>query len=88
MAKPQSPPTKKRRSTVRHTRAIQRDRSKRPVIAPPDEHIAARLTTLLQPAIAAQQPRYRALGLRARTLTLSVLVAIVISIIWRQLGSS
>jgi hypothetical protein len=80
--------SKKRRSTVRHTRAIQRDRSKQPLTAPPDAYITARLTELLQPAITAQQPRYRALGLRARTLTLSVMVAIVISIIWRQLGSS
>lgn len=79
---------KKKRSTVRHTRAIQRARSKQQVVAPPDEQIQARLQELLVPAIAAQADRYQALGLRKRTLTLSVMVAIVVSIIWRQLGSS
>jgi hypothetical protein len=30
---------KPRKSTVRHTRAVQRDRSKRPNVAPPDEQV-------------------------------------------------
>ncbi len=58
---------KKKRSTVRHTRAIQRARSKQQVVAPPDEQIKARLQELLVPAIAAQADRYRALHLRNRT---------------------
>ena len=58
------------------------------MVAPPDEQIKARLQELLVPAIAAQADRYRALHLRNRKLTLSVMVAIVVSIIWRQLGSS
>lgn len=78
---------KTKKSTVRHTRAVQRDRSKRPNVAPPDEHVEQRLTELLVPAIEAQEPRYKELGLRNRTLTLSVMVAIVVSIIWRQIGS-
>ncbi len=78
---------KKKKSSVRHTRAIQRDRSKRPVVAPPDEKIQQRLADLLQPAIEAQAALYQQLGLRSRTLTLSVMVAIVVSMIWRQLGS-
>jgi len=77
---------KKKKSSVRHTRAIQRDRSKRPLVAPPDEQIQHRLTELLRPAIAAQKAYYRQLGLRERTLTLSVVVAIVVSLIWRQIG--
>ena len=34
----------KKRSSVRHTRAIQRDRTKRPLSAPPAEAVVARLT--------------------------------------------
>ncbi len=75
-------------STVRHTRAIQSDRSKRPLSAPPDAHISTRLRELVLPAIAATEPQFKALGLRVRRLSLSVMVAIVISLIWRQLGSS
>jgi hypothetical protein len=78
---------KKERGRVRHTRAIQRDRTKRQVVAPPDEEITQRLSTLLQPAIAAQSAWVKLLGLRNRILSLSVMVAIVISMLWRQLGS-
>jgi len=78
---------KKERGRVCHTRAIQRDRTKRQVVAPPDEKIMQRLSTLLQPAIAAQGAWIKLLGLRNRTLSLSVMVAIVLSILWRQLGS-
>lgn len=78
---------KKKKSSVRHTRAIQRDRSKRPVVAPPTEKISQRLAELLQPAIMAQRALYKELGLRNRVLTLSAMVAIVVSIIWRQIGS-
>lgn len=78
---------KQKKSSVRHTRAIQRDRSKRPVVAPPDEKIEQRLSELLLPAIAAQKERCKMLGLRERILSLSVVVAIVVSIIWRQVGS-
>ncbi len=76
----------KKTSSVRHTRAIQRDRRKRPLVAPPDEQIQHRLAELLLPAIAAQQEYYRLLGLRERVLTLSVMVAVVLSLIWRQMG--
>jgi hypothetical protein len=76
----------KKKSSVRHTRAIQRDRRQRPNAAPPDEQIQQRLEELLLPAIAAQKAYCCQLGLRERTLTLSVVVAIVVSIIWRQLG--
>lgn len=68
----------RKKSTVRHTRAIQRDRSKGPIVAPPDEKISQRLAELLQPAIEAQEAFYKQLGLRNRTLTLSVMVAIVV----------
>lgn len=76
-----------KRSSVRHTRAIQRDRSKRPSVGPPDEQVEARLTELIHPATYAQVEAYRAMGLRHRILTLPVMVAFVLSLIWRQLGS-
>jgi len=79
--------TAPKRSSVRHTRAIQRDRSKRPATAPPDEQVEARLTELIHPAAYAQVESYRTMGLRHRILTLPVMVAFVLSLIWRQLGS-
>jgi len=41
-------PTK--RSTVRHTRAIQRDRRTRPTVAPSAPEVEARLAELIHPA--------------------------------------
>jgi hypothetical protein len=79
-------PPKKKASSVRHTRAIQRDRSKSPTSAPPDEQIVERLTEIVHPATLAQLAYYRQLGLRERLLTLPVMVALVLSLIWRQLG--
>ena len=75
----------KKASSVRHTRAIQRDRSKRPTIAPPDEKVAERLREIIHPATLAQVDYYHRLGLRERVLTLPVMVALVLSMIWRQI---
>jgi Transposase DDE domain len=83
---PSDKPTRKP-SSVRHTRAIQRDRSKRPVAAPPDPEVVARLTDLIHPATLAQLDHFRQLGLRERLLTLPVMVALVLTMIWRQIGS-
>lgn len=74
-------------SSVRHTRAIQRDRSKRPSSAPPDEEVQALLTKVVHPATYTQMAAYAAMGMRQRILTLPVMVAFVLSLIWRQLGS-
>ena len=83
------PTTKaKQKSTVRHTRAIQRDRSKRPISPPIDEQMAARITELVHPETLAQVCYYHALGLRERILTLPVMMALVLSMLWRQLGSA
>lgn len=73
-------------STVRHTRAIQRDRSKHPPAAPPAAAVTERLTEIIHPATLAQLDHFRALGLRERVLTLPVMVALVLSLIWRQIG--
>src|SRR5512147_2792040 len=79
-----SPSAKKKASSVRHTRAIQRDRSKRPLSAPSDEQITARLTEVVHPATLQLVNYYHQLGLRARLLTLPGIVAFVLSLIWRQ----
>src|SRR5260370_25268611 len=73
---PSSP--KKKPSSVRHTRAIQRDRQTRPNTAPPDAQIEARLFELVHPATYAQVAAYQAMGLRERILTLPVMVAFVL----------
>lgn len=78
---------KKKPSSVRHTRAIQRDRAKRPTVAPSAPQVEARLSDLIQPATFAQVASFQALGLRERILTLPVMVACVLSLIWRHLGS-
>src|SRR5215210_8964075 len=86
---PQKPTStkKKKPSSVRHTRAIQRDRTKRPTVAPSAPQVEAHLTDLIHPATLAQVATFHALGLRDRVLTLPVMVAFVLSLIWRQLGS-
>lgn len=79
--------TAPKRSTVRHTRAIQRDQSKRLMSTPPDEVISERIIELVHPATLAQVEIFHKMGLRERTLTLPVMVALVLSMIWRQIGS-
>ena len=85
-AQPNGKVPKKKASSVRHTRAIQRDRSKRPAGPPPPEQIEAQLTEFVQPATLAQLDYYGQLGLRERVLTLPVMVGLVLSMIWRQIG--
>ena len=78
---------RKKGSSVRHTRAIQRDRSKRSASDEPAEPIAERLAELVHPATLAQVGYYHDRGLRDRTLNLPVMAALVLSLIWRQVGS-
>jgi hypothetical protein len=80
-------PKVKKRSSVRHTRAIQRDQSKRPTSAPAAEAVGVRLTEIVYPATLAQVGYFHALGLRARLLTLPVMVGLVLGLLWRQLCS-
>jgi hypothetical protein len=79
-------PHQQRRS-LPHTRAIQRDRSKRPTVAPAAPAVEARLHDLIHPATYAQVAAFHAAGLRERILTLPVMVAFVLSLIWRHIGS-
>lgn len=55
--------------------------------SPNNEAIANQLEALLTPAITAQQAYYRQLGLRARILNLSLMVAAVLTLLWRQVPS-
>lgn len=73
-------------SSVRHTRAIQRDHTKHPIPAPSAEQIQEHLTKIVHPATLAQMDYFRSLGLRERTLNLVVMVAFVLEMIWRQIG--
>lgn len=77
----------RKKSTVRHTRAIARDRITRQSVAPPEEAVEQLLTQLIHPATFAQVAHFQRLGLRERTLTLPVMVAFVLSLLWRQMGS-
>jgi len=54
---------------------------------PSDGEIEARLTELVSPAVYALLAEYRRLGLRQRVLTLPVTVALVLTLIWRQVPS-
>ena len=55
--------------------------------SPNNEAIANQLEALLTPAIMAQQAYYRQLGLRDRVLNLSLMVAPVLTLVWRQVPS-
>lgn len=46
-----------------------------------------RITELVHPAALAQVDYFHQLGLRERILTLPVMMAVVLSMIWRQSGS-
>jgi hypothetical protein len=83
----QSPSKKPKQSSVRHTRAIQRDQTKHPNAAPPDEKVEALLREVIQPATLSQVAHFHQLGLRERVLTLPVMVAFVVSLLWRHIGS-
>ncbi len=77
-----------KRSTVRHTRAIQYDRTKRPNSMPLSPQVTEELTQLIHPHTLGQVAHFHQLGLRERLLTLPVMVALVLTMIWRQIGSA
>jgi hypothetical protein len=78
---------KSSKNTCQHTRSIQRDRQQHQVCAPPDEVLESRLEELLHPATLGQVAEFQRRGLRERTLTLPVMMAVLTSLIWRSLGS-
>jgi hypothetical protein len=60
---------------------------RRNVPGPDNEVIEAQLSELVSPAVANQMAYYRQLGLRNRILTLPLMVAAVLTILWRQVPS-
>ncbi|MCX6060007.1 MAG: hypothetical protein NTW69_17905, partial [Chloroflexi bacterium] len=74
-------------SSVRHTRAVQQNRSKQPIAAPSEQQIRERIQKIVHPATLAQVSHFHRLGLRERTLSFVVMVAFVLEMIWRQIGS-
>lgn len=69
---------------MRHTRSVQRDRSKRPTGAAPAATLSAHLADLVHPATFNQMAYFHTLGRRERTLTLPVMIAVVLSLLWRN----
>jgi hypothetical protein len=68
--------------------ALNRDHARpRTAPAPPDEVVERRLAELIAPATYTLAEHYRGLGLRWRVLTLPVMVALVLTLIWRQVPS-
>ena len=78
---------KPKKSSVRHTRAVQRAQSKQQTAAPSAENVEQWLKDLIHTAVYSQLAMFRAMGLRARVLTLPVMMALVLSLIWRQIGA-
>jgi hypothetical protein len=78
---------KRKPSSVRHTRAVAYERSKRPATVPPNPQVEQRLAEIVQPATLAQVTHFWDLGLRERTLTLPVMMGLVLSMIWRQIST-
>jgi hypothetical protein len=58
---------------------------RRNVPTPSDAEIEQRLNDLVKPAVFAEIAYYRSLGLRNRLLTLPVMVAAVLAMLWRQI---
>ena len=70
-----------------HTKKLNRDHAKkkqRPMME--DEVIADQLETLITPAITAQENYYRQLGLRDRILNLPLMVAALLTLLWRDVA--
>lgn len=77
----------RKKSSVRHTRAIQKSYASHPVSAPSDEQVQERIQEMVHPATLAQVSYFHRLGLRERTLGFVVMMAFVLELIWRQIGS-
>jgi hypothetical protein len=77
MAKSNNPRRKRASRNPDHTRRSH-------VAGPSDVAIEQRLNELVKPAVYAELEYYRRLGLRNRLLTLPMMVAVVLALIWRR----
>ena len=75
------------KSTVRHTRAIQADRQKRPLVDNLTAEVEALFRNMVHPLTLLQCDLFRQMGLRERTLTLPVMMALLLSAVWRQIAA-
>jgi hypothetical protein len=80
-------PKPRKTSSVRHTKAITLDRTKHQPGVPPPEQVEQLLQKIIHPLTFQLMRIYSEMGLRQRTLTLPVMLAFVLSLIWRQIGS-
>lgn len=71
-------------SSSRKTNRDHAKKKQRPMVE--DEVIAYRLEQLLTPAITTQENYYRQLGLRDRILNLPLMVAAVLTLLWRDVA--
>ena len=78
--------TKSNKSSVRHTRAIQVDRQKRPLVDNITEDIETLFRNIVHPLTLSQCNLFRQMGLRERTLTLPVMMALLLAAVWRQIA--
>jgi len=60
---------------------------RRQMPGPDNEVIEAQLEELVSPAVVNQMAYYRQLGLRSRILNLPLMVAAVLTMVWRQVPS-
>lgn len=81
-----NPGKKRKKSSVRHTRAIQYDRAKRAVVDNLPEQVETVFKEIIHPLTLAQCELFRQMGMRERTLTLPVMMALLLSTIWRQIA--
>jgi hypothetical protein len=72
--------------SIRHTRAIQVDRQKRPLVDNVTEEVAGLFGSIVHPLTLAQCALFRQMGLRERTLSLPVMMALLLSAVWRQIA--
>lgn len=77
----------KSKSTVRHTRAIQADKQKRPLVDNLTDEVEALFRSLVHPLTLSQCDLFRQMGLRERTLSLPVMMALLLSAVWRQIAA-
>src|SRR4051812_32189130 len=81
------PPKPRKPSSVRHTKALAVERTKHQPGVPPPEQVEQLLEEVIDPLTFSLVKLYADMGLRQRTLTLPVMLAFVLSLIWRQIGS-
>jgi hypothetical protein len=78
---------KKSKSSIRHTRAIQVDRQKRPLVDNLTEEIEDLFRNIVHPLTLSQCQVFRDMGLRERTLALPVMMALLLTAVWRQIAA-